>query len=147
MKKLLILLLLIPTLTSAEEFNLVCEGEKLSMANDIDGLTTKETIAVKVREESISIDNYDYYDYKHADSSRKVEMNYIKYDDLIRVFSDVTDTPTKKNCRNMTYTAEIDRVSGVIKTESRLTDKCMSKKFFIHTFFEGKCKKQKGNAF
>jgi len=96
MKKLLLILLLIPTLIQAEEFNLVCEGEKLSMANDIDGFTTKETIAVKVREESISIDNYDYYDYKHADSSRKVEMNYIKYDDLIRVFSDVTDTPTKK---------------------------------------------------
>ena len=47
----------------------------------------------------------------------------------------------------MTYTAEIDRVSGVIKTEQRLTDECRSKKFFIHTFFEGKCKKQKGNAF
>ena len=33
MKKLLLLILLAPTLIHAEEFNLVCEGEKLSMAN------------------------------------------------------------------------------------------------------------------
>ena len=147
MKKLLLLLLLIPTLIQAEEFNLVCEGERLTMANGIDGFKAKETITVKVREESISIDNVNYSDAKYDNSLGNVETNYIKYNDLIKVFSNVKGTPTKKHCVYSTYIAEIDRVSGVIKTEHRQTDKCMDKRYYVHVIFEGKCKKQKGNAF
>ena len=147
MKKLLLLLLLVPNLIQAEEFALVCEGEKLSMASGMDGFKDKETITVKVREESITIDKVYYSDAKYDDSLVKVETNYINYNDLIQVFSNVTDTPTKKHCGYITYTANIDRVSGVIKTEWRKTDECMNERYYVHVIYEGKCKKQKGNAF
>ena len=69
MKKLLILLLLIPTLIQAEEFNLVCEGEELYTFASRDGWKDKKIIVVKVREESIRIDNSTYSTQKYNNSA------------------------------------------------------------------------------
>ena len=146
MKKLLLLLLLLPTLIQAEDFNLVCEGEKLYMFDNQDGFNDKETIAVKVKEKSIKIKN-NTYSTSTYDSYGKIETNYLKNSDLITVTQTSSDEPSKKHCGYITYTANIDRITGMIKTEWRQTDKCMSKDYFAHTIFEGKCKKQKGNAF
>ena len=147
MKKLLLILLLIPTLIQAEEFNLVCEGEKLTFDGYGNENKYPETIGVKVRKESITIDKARYSDTKYDDSIGKRETNYLKNNDLITVFSNITDPITKKHCGYITYTANIDRITGMIKTEWRQTDECMDKKYFLHTIYEGKCKKQKGNAF
>ena len=147
MKKLLILLLLIPTLIQAEEFNLVCEGERLYFDSTKSESITPKTITVKVKEESIKIDKVNYSDTNFEGEISKIETHYIKHDDLIRVFSNITDTPSKEHCGYTTYTAEIDRVSGLIRTEFRRTDECMDKRYFAHFIYEGKCKKQKGNAF
>lgn len=139
--------MLVPNLIQAEEFALVCEGEKLSMASGMDGFKDKETITVKVREESIEIKNVTYSTRTSDDSYGKIKTNYLKNSDYITVFSNVTNTPTKKHCGYITYTANIDRVSGVIKTEWRKTDECMNERYYVHVIYEGKCKKQKGNAF
>jgi len=147
MKKLLLLLFLVPTLIQAEEFNLVCEGEKLSMASVMDGFKDKETIAVKVREKSIEIKNVTYSTRTSDESYGKIKTNYLKNSDYITVFSTSRDTPSKKHCSFVDYTANIDRVTGMIKTDWRQTDKCMSKDYFLHIIYEGKCKKQKENAF
>ena len=146
MKKLL-LLLLVPTFIQAEEFNLVCEGERLSFDNFDNESKYSKTITVKVKEESITIDKVNYSDAKFDDSLEKNVTNYLKNNDSIKVFRNITDNTTKERCNYLSYTADIDRVSGVIKTELRITDKCMDRRDFTHIIFEGKCKKQKGNAF
>ena len=147
MKKLLILLLLIPTLIQAEEFNLVCEGEELYTFDSRDGWKDKKIIVVKVREESIRIENSTYSTQKKNNSAGNFESLYTKDTDLITVFLTNIHPPKKNNCQRADFTASIDRVSGLIKTESRITDKCRGKKWFMGKIYEGRCKKQKGNAF
>ena len=147
MKKLLLILLLAPTLIQAEEFNLICEGERLYFDSTKSESKTPKTITVKVKEESIEIDKVNYSDTNYEGEISKIETHYIKLDDLIRVFSDVTDTPSKEYCGYTSYTAEIDRISGLIRTKYRTTDDCMDKRYFAHVIYEGKCKKQQGKAF
>jgi hypothetical protein len=53
MKKLLILLLLIPILSQAEEFKLVCDGEQLLTKSDSEVFRIKKSIVVKVRKQSL----------------------------------------------------------------------------------------------
>ena len=60
MKKLLILLLLIPTLIQAEEFKLVCEGERVLNKSDSDIFRIKKYIVVKVRKDSIRAEDETY---------------------------------------------------------------------------------------
>ncbi|MDA7843391.1 hypothetical protein N9A26_00090 [bacterium] len=149
MKKLLILLLLIPTLIQAEEFNLVCEGEMLYMSDSTDGHKEKKTMVVKVGEKSIVIDDWPPYRNRKGKwgLGGTIETNYLKNSELISVYETTRDKPDNKNCRVVDFTADIDRISGVIKREMRETDRCRDKSFFWHSIYRGKCKKQKGNAF
>ena len=147
MKKLLLILLLAPTLIQAEEFNLVCEGEKLTFDGYGNENKYPETIGVNVREESIKIGKYSYSNDVIDSSSGFIESSYIKDNDLITVNQTYSEAPTKKNCGLTNYSVNIDRITGMIKTEWRQTDICMDKKYFMHVIYEGKCKKQKGNAF
>ena len=149
MKKLLILLLLIPTLIQAEEFNLVCEGEMLYMSDSTDGRKEKKTMVVKVKEESIVIDDWPPYRNRKGKwgLGGTIETNYLKNSELISVYQTKRDKADNEQCRVTHFTADIDRISGVIKREMRETDRCRDKSFFWHSIYRGKCKKQKGNAF
>ena len=61
MKKLLLLLFFIPTLIQAEEFKLVCEGERVLTKSDSDVFRIKKSIVVKVRKASIRAEDETYY--------------------------------------------------------------------------------------
>ena len=147
MKKLLLFILLAPTLIQAEEFNLVCEGEKLYISNNQVDSTSSETIGIKVGEESIKIGKNSYSTLVFDNSFSSLEASYIKDNDLITVTQTHRESATKKHCGITKYIANIDRITGLIKTDWRQTDKCMSKDYFMHAIYEGKCKKQKENAF
>ena len=77
MKKLLILLLLITTLAQAEEFKLVCEGERVLNKSDSDVFRIKKSIVVKVRKDSIRAEDETYYNGK----SERFEGSYIQDED------------------------------------------------------------------
>ena len=102
-----------------------------------------KTIRVKVREESIKIDKYTFYTRINDSLSSYLSIEYIKDNDLITVTQTSKIAPNKKHCSIIDYTANINRVTGVIKTDWRKTDKCMSKEYFFHAIFEGKCKMQR----
>jgi len=74
MKKLLLLLLLIPTLIQAEEFKLICKGERVLTKSDSDVFKIKKSIVVKVRKTSIRAEDETYYNSKSA----RFEGSYIK---------------------------------------------------------------------
>ena len=143
MKKLLLLVLLATTLIQAEEFNLVCEGEMIYLADNQADSKFSKTIGVKVREESIKIDKYTFYTRIIDSLSSYLAVEYIKDNNLITVTKTSKIAPNKKHCSIIDYTANINRVNGAMKTEWRQTDKCMSKEYFFHAIFEGKCKMQR----
>ena len=66
MRKLLILLLLIPILSQAEEFKFICDGEQLLIKSDSEVLRIKKSIVVKVRKTSIRAEDETYYNGKSA---------------------------------------------------------------------------------
>ena len=79
MKKLLLLLLLIPTLIQAEEFKLLCEGERVLTKSNSDVFRIKKSIAVKVRKASIRAEDETYYN----GNSARFKGSYKKDKDLI----------------------------------------------------------------
>ena len=147
MKKLLLILLLIPTLIQAEEFNLVCEGDTFTYDDYGNESKYSEIIGVKVGEESIKIGKNSYSTLVFDNSFSSRETSYIKDNDFITVTQTHRESATKKHCGITKYTANIDRITGLIKTEWRQTDRCMDTKYFMQAIYEGKCKKQQGNAF
>jgi len=156
LKKLLLLLFLLPTLTQAEEFNLVCEGEEVNVSHKPDYiLEEKKTIVIKVGENFLSFGNNFFPGTQKFDDDNfgKYESNYYKGKDSI-VLSywgqedpGGQDIPGNDYCPEYDGTIKIDRITGVIREEQKKWDKCSSDFIFWHHTFEGKCKKQKENAF
>ena len=138
MKKLL-LLLLVPTFIQAEEFNLVCEGETFTFDDYGNKSNYSETIGIKVREENIKIKKYTYSTWRND----LIESSYIKDEDSISV----AQTSRMGSCSYINYMVDINRVTGLIETIWRQTDSCKEGELIMQANFEGKCKKQKGNAF
>ena len=143
MKKLLLLLLFIPTLIQAEEFILICEGEKATFDNYANVKKYIDKIGVKVREESIEIGKNTY----STRGNNFIESSYTKTNDLISVFQISKSGSNNESCSQITYMAEINRITGIIRTSWRLTDPCMDEGYFSHATYDGECKKQKNNPF
>ena len=143
MKKLLILLLLIPTLIQAEEFKLVCEGERVLTKSDSDVFRIKKSIGVKVRKASIRAEDETYYNGKSA----RFEGSYIKNKDLITAWTVYTETPSKRSCSVVGHDLSINLIDETIYITKRETNECKKKGYFTNIDFRGKCKKQKLEAF
>ena len=75
MKKLLLIALTIPNLVLADDFKLVCEGEESNYRNDVLETTSKTSIKLQVRDDSIVIDSMTYksktFDYGAIKGSSK----------------------------------------------------------------------------
>ena len=139
MKKLLILLLLIPTLIQAEEFKLVCEGERVLTKSDSDVFRIKKSIVVKVRKTSIRAEDETYYN----DKSARFEGRYIKDKDSISAMTIYTEAPSKSSCSVVGHDLSINLIDETIYTTKRETNECKKKGYFTNIDFSGKCKKQK----
>ena len=138
MKKLLILLLLITTLTKAEEFKLVCEGERVLTKSDSDVFRMKKSIVVKVRKESIRAEDETFYNGKSA----RFEGSYTQYDDSISAMMVYTEAPSKSSCSEVGHDLSINLVDETIYTTKRETNECKKNGYFTKIDFTGKCKKQ-----
>ena len=139
MKKLLLLLLLIPTFIQAEEFKLVCEGERVLTKSNSDVFRIKKSIVVKVRKASIRAEDETYYNGKSA----RFEGSYKKDNDLITAWTVYTETPSKRSCSVVGHDLSINLIDETIYTTKRETNECKKKGYFINIDFIGKCKKQK----
>ena len=138
MKKLLILLLLITTLSHAEEFKLLCEGEQLLTKSNSDTFRIKKSIAVKVRKASMRAGDETYYNGKSA----RFEGSYIKDIDSISAMTVYTETPSKNSCSVVGHDLSINLIDETIYITKRETNECKKKGYFTKIDFTGKCKKQ-----
>ena len=138
MKKLLLLLLLIPTLIHAEEFKLVCEGERVLTKSNLDVFRIKESIVVKVRNASIRAEDETYYNGKSA----RFEGSYIKDKELISAMTVYTEAPSKSSCSVVGHDLSINLIDETIYITKRETNECKKKGYFTNIDFIGKCKKQ-----
>ncbi len=143
MKYLLILLLLIPTLSKAEEFKLVCEGERVVTKSNSDIFRIKKSIVVKVRKASIRAEDETYYNGKSA----RFEGSYLKDKDSISATTFYTETPSKRSCSVVGHDLSINLIDKTIYTTKSETNECKKKGYFTNIDFIGKCKKQKLEAF
>ena len=75
MKKLLLIALTIPNFVLADDFKLVCEGEESSYRNDVLENTSKASLTLQVKNDSIVIDSMTYksktFDYGAIKGSSK----------------------------------------------------------------------------
>jgi len=143
MKKLLLLLFLIPNLAQSEEFILVCDGMFNSYTEFGDSYEKKKTIVVKVGGERIEVGDRSYSTKTYSNELMgELKSVYFKDNDLIDVFSVSKERATKDHCAKYDYYLKINRISGEMSESWRQTDPCMDKKYFLKTGFEGKCKKQ-----
>ena len=138
MKKLLIPLLLITTLTQAEEFKLVCEGERVLTKSDSDVFRMKKSIVVKVRKESIRAKDETYYNGKSA----RFEGSYIQYEDSISAMTIYKEAPSKSSCSVVGHDLSINLIDKTLYITKRETNECKKKGYFTKIDFAGKCKKK-----
>jgi hypothetical protein len=143
MKKILILLMLITTLSQAEEFKLVCEGEQVLTKSDSDIFRIKKSIVVKVRNASIRAEDETYYNGKSA----RFEGSYIKDKGSISAMTVYTETPSKNSCSEVGHDLSINLINETIYTTKRQTNECKKKGYITNIDFVGKCKKQTLLAF
>ena len=138
MKKLILLLLLIPTLIHAEEFKLVCKGERVLTKSNLDVFRIKESIVVKVRNASIRAEDETYYNGKSA----RFEGSYIKDKELISAMTVYTEAPSNSSCSVVGHDLSINLIDETIYITKRETNECKKKGYFTNIDFIGKCKKQ-----
>jgi len=153
MKKLLILLLLIPTLTSAEEFILVCEGEQTTTIDGKNKSTSDEQYIVEINDAYLLVSGAAYKkaqkieNKKGSDSESALDMRYEKTLSLINASADATIFYGTEKCDQkiiIKTKLTIDRTSSNINLSDtrEYSDDCKKKYRIENTTFKGKCKKQ-----
>ena len=128
--------MLIPTLIHAEEFKLVCEGERVLTKSNLDVFRIKESIVVKVRNASIRAEDETYYNGKSA----RFEGSYIKDKELISAMTVYTEAPSKSSCSVVGHDLSINLIDETIYITKRETNECKKKGYFTNIDFIGKCK-------
>ena len=136
MKKLLLIALIIPNFVLADEFKLICEGEESKYRNDVLENTSKASLTLQVKNDSIVIDSMTYksktFDYGAVKGSSK----YVKEDAQI-----VLETSQVSNeCDTSLLNVKLNRTSGMIETNSKRIGTCDGSSFTAETKFKGKCK-------
>lgn len=126
------------TLSQAEEFKLVCEGEQLLTKNNSDAVRIKKSIVVKIRKASIRAEDETYFNGKSA----RFEGNYIKDKDSISAMTLYKEAPRKNSCSIVGHDLSVNLIDQTIYTTKRETNECKKKGYFTKIDFKGKCKKQ-----
>ena len=136
MKKLLLIALTIPNFILADEFKLICEGEESKYRNDVLESTSKISLKLQVRDDSILIDSMTYksktFDYGAVKGSSK----YVKEDAQIVLET----TQVSNDCDTSLLNVKLNRTSGMIETISKRIGTCDGSSFTAATKFKGKCK-------
>ena len=136
MKKLLLIALTIPNFVLADEFKLICEGEESKYKNDVLESTSKISLKLQARDDSILIDSMTYksktFDYGAVKGSSK----YVKEDAQIVLET----TQVSNDCDTSLLNVKLNRTSGIIETISKRIGTCDGSSFTATTKFKGKCK-------
>ena len=136
MKKLLLIALTIPNFVLADEFKLICEGEESKYRNDVLENTSKISLKLQIRDDSILIDSMTYksktFDYGAVKGSSK----YVKEDAQIILET----TQVSNECDTSLLNVKLNRTSGMIETISKRIGTCDGSSFTATTKFKGKCK-------
>ena len=136
MKKLLLIVLTIPTFVLADDFKLVCEGEESNYRNDVLENTSKASFTLHVRDDSIVIDSMTYksktYDYGAIKGSSK----YVKEDAQVVLET----TQVSNECDTALLNVKLNRSSGAIESTAKRIGACDGSSFTTSTKFKGKCK-------
>ena len=136
MKKLLLIALTIPNLVLADDFKLVCEGEVSNYRNNVLEDTSKTSLNLQVRDDSIVIDSMTYKSKTFDYGAIKGSSKYIKEDTQV-----ILETSQVSNeCDTALLNVKLNRSSGMIESTDKRIGACDGSSFTTSTKFKGKCK-------
>ena len=159
MKKLLLLLLLLPTLIQAEVLYLVCEGtnhtDKITVDYEYDKKFYVEATDEEIKIDEIKVDdNYNdltYFnayiiDFKPMADDTSSHYSYVKDKEFIKLDSAYKYVRRSAKelydvCSETNYSLEINRMTGKILTKYNRKNSCGTK-LSTHNTFKGICKKR-----
>jgi hypothetical protein len=136
MKKLLLIALTIPNLVLADDFKLVCEGEESNYRNNVLEDTSKTSLNLQVRDDSIVIDSMTYKSKTFDYGAIKGESKYLKKDSQIVLET----TQVSNECDTDLLNVKLNRSSGAIESTAKRIGACDGSSFTTSTKFKGKCK-------
>ena len=136
MKKLLLIALIIPNFVLADEIKLVCEGEESDYRNDVLENTSKASLTLQVKNDSIVIDSMTYKSKTFDYGAIKGESKYIKDDAQV-----ILETSQVSNeCYTALFSVKLNRSNGFIESTAKRIGACDGSSFTTSTKFKGKCK-------
>ena len=136
MKKLLLIALTIPNFVLANEIKLVCEGEESNYRNDVLEDTSKTSLTLQVRDDSIVINSMTYKSKTFDYGAIKGESKYIKEDTQV-----ILETSQVSNeCDTALLKFKLNRSNGMIESTAKRIGACDGSSFTTSTKFKGKCK-------
>jgi hypothetical protein len=136
MKKLLLVALTIPNFVLADDFKLVCEGEESNYRNDVLENTSKASLTLHVRDDSIVIDSMTYKNKTFDYGAIKGLSKYVKEDAQIVLET----TQVSNECDTALLNVRLNRSSGMIESTAKRIGACDGSSFTTSTNFKGKCK-------
>ncbi len=136
MKKLLLVALAIPNFVLADDFKLVCEGEESNYRNDVLENTSKASLTLHVRDDSIVIDSMTYKNKTFDYGAIKGLSKYVKEDAQIVLET----TQVSNECDTALLNVRLNRSSGMIESTAKRIGACDGSSFTTSTNFKGKCK-------
>ena len=143
MKKLLIILFLIPTFVLAEDFTLVCDGEMRTYRNNKPENVSQKTMVIDVKDSAIRIagDIYKTETWKSIDGDVGHTNTYRKNDKEILVKS---TSFNKEQCwfAKVTEEIKINRISGILTLHYKGEDTCGKGTFLFVSKIKAKCEKK-----
>ena len=136
MKKLLLIVLTIPTFVLADDFKLVCEGEESNYRNDVLENTSKASLTLQVKNDSIVIDSMTYKSKTFDYGAIKGSSKYIKEDSQVVLET----TQVSNECDTALLNVKLNRSNGMIESTAKRIGACDGSSFTTSTKFKGKCK-------
>ena len=136
MKKLLLIALTIPNFVLADEFKLICEGEESKYRNDVLENTSKISLKLQVRDDSILIDSMTYKSKTFDYGAIKGSSKYVKED--VQVILETTQVSNE--CDTSLLNVKLNRSNGMIESIAKRIGACDGSSFTTSTKFKGKCK-------
>ena len=136
MKKLFIIALTISNFVLAGDFKLVCEGEESNYRNDVLENTTKTSITLQVKDDSIVIDSTTYKSKTFDYGAIKGESKYVK--EVAQVVLETTQVSNE--CDTALLSVKLNRSNSMIESTAKRIGACDGSSFTTSTKFKGKCK-------
>ena len=127
---------MIPNLVLADHFKLVCEGEESNYRNDVLENTSKASLTLQVKNDSIVIDSMTYKSKTFDYGAIKGSSKYIKEDAQVVLAT----TQVSNECDTALLNVKLNRSNGMIESTAKRIGACDGSSFTTSTKFKGKCK-------